>query len=809
MTGQLYLFFSTPIVREIHTGIIRCRNMRKFLDAVIATWQYWLLYGWTVCSVAAAMLAALTSRGGARPPSAANDAFPCATAASGSLRSSTSSSLTRDHLDAEGGGSAASDEPPNVRVPPQVTAQYRYDSETDRFVRSPAPSTTSCGPQDALGLVAAVKGDRRIDEEPTSHGVTFRLARHLARLLGLTRPDPRVAELPTTMTIREVSHRMRAATTFAEWRAAARLLDESEGFADWRLEEDPDNRLFHFDEVLHRIRKLYDLRSTRRFHSLLQVLQTDFHRDMCGISNPLLYQYRTGTKAAVSVYVQLVARLIREVGNMASHSGRHGHQQQPPQHQSDEAPLPLKGGVAQNVTVADEASSSAKCPFSIAKGEASARPPLASRDTLVEGILGSPVHHADATHSSAVGNGSSSHASGGVTTSELHHQRQHALSNISRAYGHTALILNSSAILGAYHLGVVKALNDAGLLPRVIFGRSTGAIVAAFVCCSGDVDAQISLKTVDFTAFTKRSGGGGSGWRKLTRLFTRGTLMDVDVLLKFVQDNLGPVTFLEAYQRTGCVLNIYVSKEVTPGRDTGWLMNYLTAPHVLVASAAVASCWTPGLYASVPLMCKSLDGSVHELQPHSLRFLPRSSIRTFHVNRATERLRELFNIRTFIVADASLSHLPFLSLEEWSHPIAKIVRFFSEEVWRGLAFLTRQPWCLSRLTPQLQAAIEPITGDVIIHPVTGVRDILRLLSNPDANLLKHCVWRGESQVWPKLPFIHTVMVIEKALERATGRWTAGNGEPGGNVAGADDTAVKFAPGRSRRMIVADLEHYEF
>jgi len=49
------------------------------------------------------------------------------------------------------------------------------------------------------------------------------------------------------------------------------------------------------------------------------------------------------------------------------------------------------------------------------------------------------------------------------------------------AHGRTALQLSGGAILGLYHIGVAKALLEAGLLPRVICGASAGAIVAAVI----------------------------------------------------------------------------------------------------------------------------------------------------------------------------------------------------------------------------------------------------------------------------------------------------------------------------------------
>ncbi len=54
------------------------------------------------------------------------------------------------------------------------------------------------------------------------------------------------------------------------------------------------------------------------------------------------------------------------------------------------------------------------------------------------------------------------------------------------AFGSTALLLSGGASLTMLHLGVIKALHEQGLLPRVISGSSGGALVAAYVCCKPD-----------------------------------------------------------------------------------------------------------------------------------------------------------------------------------------------------------------------------------------------------------------------------------------------------------------------------------
>jgi predicted acylesterase/phospholipase RssA len=66
----------------------------------------------------------------------------------------------------------------------------------------------------------------------------------------------------------------------------------------------------------------------------------------------------------------------------------------------------------------------------------------------------------------------------------------------------------------------------------------------------------------------------GSLRRKLTRLFRTGHLMDSKKLAAALQRSLGDVTFREAYERTGRVLNI----AVTATRGDARLLNYLTSP---------------------------------------------------------------------------------------------------------------------------------------------------------------------------------------------------------------------------------------
>lgn len=65
--------------------------------------------------------------------------------------------------------------------------------------------------------------------------------------------------------------------------------------------------------------------------------------------------------------------------------------------------------------------------------------------------------------------------------------------------------------------------------------------------------------------------------------WTPGALFDNQVLREALRENIGDVTFQEAYNRTRRILNITVS---TSGMfEMPRLLNYLTAPNVLVWSA--------------------------------------------------------------------------------------------------------------------------------------------------------------------------------------------------------------------------------
>jgi TAG lipase / lysophosphatidylethanolamine acyltransferase len=180
------------------------------------------------------------------------------------------------------------------------------------------------------------------------------------------------------------------------------------------------------------------------------------------------------------------------------------------------------------------------------------------------------------------------------------------LHDTRQAFGRSTLVLQGGAIFGLCHLGVVKALYLRGLLPRIITGTATGALIAALVGIHTEEELLDFLNgdAIDLTAFAARNGTAGdtakrtansvdSYWntlkKRVRRFMKEGYFLDVKVLEDCVRANVGDLTFEEAYNRTKRVLNITVA---TTGRGgVPCLLNYLTAPNVVSFLTYNTSTW--------------------------------------------------------------------------------------------------------------------------------------------------------------------------------------------------------------------------
>jgi TAG lipase/lysophosphatidylethanolamine acyltransferase len=195
---------------------------------------------------------------------------------------------------------------------------------------------------------------------------------------------------------------------------------------------------------------------------------------------------------------------------------------------------------------------------------------------------------------------------GGYQAGLTNQAKLDVLHDTRQAFGRSVLVLQGGSIFGLCHIGVVRALHLRGLLPRIIAGTATGALIAALVGVHTEEELLDFLTGdgIDLSAFAKRSRTQGSenmsngdnredeGWlsttcRRVKRFVREGHLLDMRVLEQCVRDNVGDLTFEEAYAKTKRVLNITVS---TTGGRVPNLLNYLTAPNVVrIHSTILAS----------------------------------------------------------------------------------------------------------------------------------------------------------------------------------------------------------------------------
>ncbi|KAH9577465.1 Triacylglycerol lipase [Trypanosoma melophagium] len=337
------------------------------------------------------------------------------------------------------------------------------------------------------------------------------------------------------------------------------------------------------------------------------------------------------------------------------------------------------------------------------------------------------------------------------------------LVEVSRVYGSTALVFNGGIVFGPFHMGVAKALWKADLLPRFFYGERTGAVVAALLCCKKDLTDVFDVNVIDFCAFEGKSiGSFGRRWR---RFWKQSHFMDIDILVHFMKSNIGELTFLEAYQLTGRVLNI----EYTPeGGDVSGtiapplrLLNYLTAPNVLVYSAAAASFGSvPLIFQRYPLMAKDLNGEIIQYDPPVMGAVgsrPDGKID------GIKRMRELFHIRCFIISECSATRLPFLRLVDRTSFLARLGHAISEEWWRFASYVVS-------FTPLQKFVWVFFSNDnldlddvIRLFPASSWSDIFGIFYPITIRIVQQYILRGERRVWPSLERIREHVAAELAL----------------------------------------------
>ncbi|CAN6652902.1 triacylglycerol lipase 3 [Trichomonascus vanleenenianus] len=346
-----------------------------------------------------------------------------------------------------------------------------------------------------------------------------------------------------------------------------------------------------------------------------------------------------------------------------------------------------------------------------------------------------------------------------------------------QSFGNSALILHGGSLFGLCHLGVLKALYDQGLMPRILSGSTVGALVASLACTCEDDEFLPTIESLakglpelddEYSDMKYQSVAEG--------ILTSMCPPEIFIFERFVRERLGNMTFEEAYLKTDRVLNINVApKKTKQGFESciPTLLNYLTAPNVVIWSAAQASIGTGVLQRKVDLLVKDRDGNIKPfLSEHSIDFTPANQ--HTHVSERESpytRLSELFNVNCFIVSLARPYFAPLL-LSDFKHRgyqtwYLRLIKLLRLEFQHRLAQSTQlhilptmiQQWFVDENIPNgFQVTIVPELPSLL-------RDVGRVFDSHHIKYkVDHWIRIGEKSTWPMLSIIWARCAIEFVLD---------------------------------------------
>lgn len=323
------------------------------------------------------------------------------------------------------------------------------------------------------------------------------------------------------------------------------------------------------------------------------------------------------------------------------------------------------------------------------------------------------------------------------------------------SYGRSALLLSGGATLGMFHLGVIKALSEANVLPRVISGSSAGAIIASMVGTRTDdeLPAMFDPDSLSLQAFQTVS---------LRQVLAGNALMDPRQLQNCLERNIAPGSFIQAFERTRRILGITVSP--AEAHQSARLLNYLTAPNVTVQSAVLASCAVPGVFPPVMLDALDFDGVKHPYM-RSKRWVDGSIANDLPML----RLARLHNVNHYIVSQTNPHVVPFMrDTDPRRRTLTDVVQHVATTATRDVLKLSRNYLggaVPGRIVDMLNDVLQQrYSGDISVFPRQSPTQLMRMFSNPSQAAIAGFIRDGERATWPKLERIRLQTRISRAFE---------------------------------------------
>jgi TAG lipase/steryl ester hydrolase/phospholipase A2/LPA acyltransferase len=331
----------------------------------------------------------------------------------------------------------------------------------------------------------------------------------------------------------------------------------------------------------------------------------------------------------------------------------------------------------------------------------------------------------------------------------------------SKCYGKSALMLSGGAVLGNFHIGVVKALVEQDLLPDVISGASAGSMIAGVLGTRTDDELHDFLNADSLGKLLLAEVELANG-----RMSTSSPRINHQSLKEKIAKLIPDITFQEAFERTGRHINISISPSDV--HQTSRLLNAIASPNVYIRKAVLASCAVPGIYPPVMLEAKNVHGHP---QPYlaTRRWIDGS----VSDDLPAKRLSRLYGVNHFIVSQTNPIVLWAVRDTAMDNSgLGKAIRQLGGRSIKELSkignnvarkYFKNSPR-IRRVTNIIYSVInQEYTGDINIIPRYRFFDPRKLLTELTPDQLQFFIAEGERATWPKIEMIRASTTISRKL----------------------------------------------
>lgn len=337
-----------------------------------------------------------------------------------------------------------------------------------------------------------------------------------------------------------------------------------------------------------------------------------------------------------------------------------------------------------------------------------------------------------------------------------------------QCFGHSALMLSGSGSLLYFHIGVVLALAEQDLIPRVISGSSGGAFIGSILCTHSNDELEEVFALSNWVDEDLLAQKEMQAQQKKKGLFPynfkpAASVADFHAALERL---IPDMTFQEALDKTGRHLNISVAAADSPKQSR--LLNAKTSPNVYLRESVRASSAAPGLFPPTTLAAKNEQG---ERQPYipSQQWVDGS----LSSDLPAKRLARLYGVNHFVVSQTNPHVIPFVTDAKRKRDTMSLLKYASFDTARTWintgAALWRKPMSsnerLTRLTATMLSIInQNYKGDINIIPPKQFSNPVKQFGWKDREEMAELIDAGRRATWPKIEMIRLQSQISRTLE---------------------------------------------